>query len=552
MALYLMQGVQATAGFDVEQSDFVISFGSGVIEGWGSPVRMFQANSKRVAGQAKLIQVESRLSTTAAKADQWVPINPGTETSLALGLAHIIISENRQKANFIDMHTEGFDEWKQMVLSGYAPDKVAQDTGIDKETLVTLARSFVRASSPLAICGPGEGQTPGNLSEFLAVLGLNALVGNINKPGGVLAIPEPDYIDWPEAEMDRFASEGMQQARIDGAGSDQFPYSRSLLNRLSEMVNAGKPYELQALFVNNANPLHTLPGSKDVKAAFDKIPYVVSFASHMDETAMNADLLLPNHVDLERYEDVPTTAGLPYPIISLTQPVVEPMYNTQNTGDTIIQIAQAMGGTVAQAFQWETYEACLEETLGDKWDVMNEEGFWIDPDFSASGWYDTFETPSGKFEFSSRDIAALDIATSVEPEGEAKAFPLVLMPFDSIRIASGFVGDPPFMVKALDDTVLKGNDLLVEVNPQTAKAYGLKEGRHAKLSTPKGEAQVRIHLYEGVRPGVVAMPRGLGHTAFDRFLAGKGINFNELIDPVADPASGLDAAWGIRAQLKSA
>ncbi len=108
------------------------------------------------------------------------------------------------------------------------------------------------------------------------------------------------------------------------------------------------------------------------------------------------------------------------------------------------------------------------------------------------------------------------------------------------------------MVKAIDDTVLKGNDLLVEVNPQTATSYGLKEGQHAKLSTPKGEARVRVHLYEGVRPGVVAMPQGLGHTAYDRFLAGKGVNFNELIGPVADPASGLDAAWGIRAQLKSA
>ncbi len=178
--------------------------------------------------------------------------------------------------------------------------------------------------------------------------------------------------------------------------------------------------------MSNANPCHTLPGSKDVKAAFDKIPFVVSFSSYMDETAMNADLILPNHVYLERYEDVATTAGLPYPIIGLTQPVVEPMFDTQHTGDTVIQIAQAMGGTIADAFPWDSYEACLEETLGEKWDVLNEEGYWTDPDFSVPDWPDAFETPSGKFEFSSRDIAALDIATTVEPEGEAKAFPLAV------------------------------------------------------------------------------------------------------------------------------
>ncbi len=169
MALYLMQGVQATAGFDVEQSDFILSFGSGVIEGWGSPVRMFQANSKRVAGQAKLVQIEPRLSTTAAKADQWIAINPGTEADLALGLANIIIRENRQKANFIDMYTEGFDDWKQAVLGRYSPDEVVRITGVDKETLVSLARSFVRASRPLAICGRGEGRRPGSLREVMAV-----------------------------------------------------------------------------------------------------------------------------------------------------------------------------------------------------------------------------------------------------------------------------------------------------------------------------------------------------------------------------------------------
>jgi anaerobic selenocysteine-containing dehydrogenase len=257
-------------------------------------------------------------------------------------------------------------------------------------------------------------------------------------------------------------------------------------------------------------------------------------------------------VYLERYEDIPVTAGLTYPVIGLTQPVVAPLYNTQHTGDTIIQIAQAMGDNIALAFPWENYETCLEETLGDKWDTLTAEGFWADQEFRAPDWPDAFETPSGKFEFSSRDIAALNIDTPVELEGAPKTFPLILMPFDSMRLASGFIGDPPFMVKAVEDTILKGNDLLVEVNPQTAKAYGLAEGQHAKLTTPRGEARVRVHLYEGVRPGLVAMPRGLGHTAYDRYLAGKGVNFNELIGPIEDPASGLDAAWGIRAQLAKA
>ena len=86
MTLHLMQGVQALPGFDLENSDFILSFGSGIIDGWGSPVRMFKANSNWCHKHAKVVQIEPRLSNTAAKADQWIPVNPGTEAALAMAL----------------------------------------------------------------------------------------------------------------------------------------------------------------------------------------------------------------------------------------------------------------------------------------------------------------------------------------------------------------------------------------------------------------------------------------------------------------------------------
>jgi len=69
------------------------------------------------------------------------------------------------------------------------------------------------------------------------------------------------------------------------------------------------------------------------------------------------------------------------------------------------------------------------------------------------------------------------------------------------------------------------------------------------LTTPKGEATVKVHLYEGIKPGILAMPRGLGHTAYSEYLADKGVNTNTLVGPISDPTSGLDMAWGIRAKL---
>ena len=107
----------------------------------------------------------------------------------------------------------------------------------------------------------------------------------------------------------------------------------------------------------------------------------------------------------------------------------------------------------------------------------------------------------------------------------------------------------PFVLKTVEDTVLKDKDIFVEVNTKTGGKCGLEEGVYAVLSTPKGNAKVRVHLSDGIIPGIVAMPRGLGHAEIEAYVGGKGVNVNELIGPVEDPVSGLDAAWGIRANL---
>ena len=161
----------------------------------------------------------------------------------------------------------------------------------------------------------------------------------------------------------------------------------------------------------------------------------------------------------------------------------------------------------------------------------------------------SFDTVSGKFEFINPDTGSMPQFKPVSIEGDERLYPLVLIPYDTIRLANGYIGDPPFAIKTVEDTVLKGEHVFVEINPKTARSAGLNEGQRVLLSTPKGKAEVKIHFFEGIMPGIIALPRGLGHTAYDDYLAGKGINFNTLIGTVEDPDSGMDAAWGIRAKL---
>jgi anaerobic selenocysteine-containing dehydrogenase len=552
LALYMTQGTLAVPGFDLENADCVLSFGSGIIDGWGSPVRMFRANSLWKEKQVKVVQIEPRLSNSAAKADQWVPINPGTEADLALGIAQVMIAKNMYHAHFVNNYATGFEQWKKILTDNFAPESVAAITGVDIQTITQLAETFARASRPIALCGRGQGRTLGELRENLAVHCLNALAGNIGQPGGVWAVPEPDYINWPEPQTDSIAAASLQKGRLDGAGSSNYPATRYLLHRFIKAVAAGEGYPISALLINDANPCYCQPDSESVKAAFDKIPLVVSFSSFMDETAAQADLILPDHTNLESHRDVPVFAGLNKPIIGLTQPAVTPQFDTQSVGDTVIKIAKSMGGFVAEGFAWADYPTCLAETLADQWQTLTKKGVWTDDLYRPRAWSDGFETASTKFEFSNRIMDAVFGGTKIDPAGDIGIFPLLLVPYDSMRLANGYIGDPPFMVKSVADTVLKARDGLIEIHPDTARKAGLSDGQKAVLSTPLGQAKVKVHLFEGILPGVLAMPRGLGHTAYDKYLAHKGVNVNDLIGSLGDPASGLDAAWGIRAKLSKA
>ncbi len=540
LTINLMSGVKGLAGFDFESSDYVLSFGSGIVDGWGSSVHMFQANSKWRKKNVKVVQIEPRLSNTAAKSSEWIPVKPGTEGILALGIAYIIIWKSIYNKDFIDNYSVGFNNWKNFVLAEFNPDNVSKLTGVDKAVIDRLANEFANAKRPVAICGRGQGNRAGSLNDFMAVYALNGLVGNINQKGGVWIVPKPSYINWPKVKQDNLAAKGTGKERIDGAGSGKYAMTNHLLSRVPEIINSDKKYPIKALFVLNANPYYTMPNSDAAKKAFDKIPFVVSFSSYMDETSENADLILPNHNYLERYEDILATSGLKNSVIGLSRPVVDPQFDTMHTGDVIIRIAKEMGNSIADSFPWDSYASCLEETFGDKWENLNKNGYLIDE-------YE--KNPQGKFTFSNEDIAALPSLAMIEPEGDDKTYPLILIPYDSMRLANGSIGNPPFATKTVEDTVLKEKDIFIEINPKTAKSFGLTEGKSANLSTPKGSVKVKIHLFDGIMPGLLAMPRGLGHFNNDRYLTGKGVNFNQLIGPVEDPASGHDAAWGIRARL---
>jgi len=552
LAMQYMNGVSGVPVYDLEHADFILSFGTGLLDGWGSPVRMFKANSGWKKSNARVIQIESRLSRTAAKSDRWIAINPGTEAALAMGVCHVLIKELLYNKEFVDSYADGYESFvtdrgqmrkgfKQTVLEEYSPETVGRITGIDPSAIILLAREFAQAKAPLALFGKGQGIVPGSLTDAMAVHALNALAGSVNRKGGVFSLPELPVPAWPEFIPDPTAAAGSHQPKLIAG----LPDASCVLNQLPSAILSGKSYPLNALFVVESNPFYTMADATTVREAFDKIPFLVSLSSFMDETARYADMILPNHVYLERLEEAPSPTGFPKPMISLSKPIIKPLYNTRHAGDTLILIAKEFGGAVAEAFPWNNFEDCFKQTMGDKLKTLTQNGFWVDADVSLT------ENNSSSEKFHFFPDAAVPGFSPVKIEGD-DTYPLILIPYETMRLAGGFIANPPFMTKTVEDTVLKSNDGFIEINPKTAQSNHLSEGDGVMLQTPRGQARVRVHLEDGIMPGIVALPRGLGHTAYDGFIAGKGVNVNLLVGPVPDPATGLDTAWGIRAKLSKA
>ncbi|UCH00024.1 MAG: molybdopterin-dependent oxidoreductase, partial [Deltaproteobacteria bacterium] len=293
MVNFLMQGGKGPVAFDLENSDFILNFGCSLLDGWGAPGRMLSLWRERARNWSKnktyLVQIEPRASNTASKADQWLAPLPGTEAALALGIAHVLIEERLYSREFIENHSLGFTEWfdvsgarhkgfSGVVLENYSPQMVEDITGVGSKVIIDVARRFALAKAPIALAGRGKGRLPGSLYEFMAVHALNALVGRVNKKGGVLVANDLPLAQWSEVEYDPVATDGLRKERVDLAGTPRYPFTRSLIHRFTDVIHSSHDSPIDTLLIFSANPVYAIPEGQDFLKAMARIPFIVSFS----------------------------------------------------------------------------------------------------------------------------------------------------------------------------------------------------------------------------------------------------------------------------------
>jgi menaquinone reductase, molybdopterin-binding-like subunit len=519
-------GRAAPLTLDLARSNYVISFGADFLSTWNSPVAQSVAYGQMRQGRpglrGKLVQFEPRMSMTAANADEWLACTPGTEGLVALGVAHVIISENLRPASAAAAAGSAIEGWAGG-LAGYAPAAIEKQVGVPAARIARIAREAVANQPALAIIGDAAAAQTNGLFNALAVNALNALLGNVEKPGGTFFTPALDV-----AFASSMTSQGKQL---------QF---QPFLKQIQSDPNAVK-----VLLLYNANPVFAAPASLQVRDAFAKIPFIASFGTFIDETSILADLILPDHSPLESWLDDTPPSGATRAVVSLAAPAMNPLHDTRGMPDVLLDVAHHLGGDVSKSLPWKTYDeslkvayAPLEKQKGsitakdadDFWQKMQDQG----------GWWSAEETP-GAAPAARSNGSPVKVAPP-QFDGDASEFPFQLLPFASQLQYDGSLANLPWMQEAPDplSTVMWGS--WVEINSQTAARLGIRQGDLIEVASQHGSLRAPAVVTPGIAPEVVAMPVGQGHDSFTRYATGRGANPISILASVN--VSGTDSlAW---------
>ena len=307
-------------------------------------------------------------------------------------------------------------------------------------------------------------QTNG-LFTALAVNALNALLGSVGKPGGLQFTPKAPL---PAASRvpGETAREKSGEAKADS------------VRDLAQEILSGQPRPVEVLLLYEANPVFATPLGWRVKEAFEKVPFIASFSSFLDETSGLADLILPDHSFLESWIDDVPESGTTQSVVSVAPPAMRPLHDTRALPDVLIDLGHRLGGKMSQVLPWKSYEEMLQAVLaplahlpgsinakdGDEfWSKIQEQG----------GWWRADSTPAQKAKAPAGSISAMKYQDA-EFAGSAGEYPFHFLPYPSQQFYDGRHANLPWNqeIPEVLSTGMWGT--WVEINPRAAATLQIK------------------------------------------------------------------------------
>ena len=516
-------GIEAWPSYDVANSDYVLSFGAPFLEHWLSPVSYAiaygQMRQGRQATRGRVIQIEPRLSLTAANADRWVPIRPGTEGLAALGIGQVLLAERGPSLSA--PLRRAYDR----LYTGVSLDHVAASTDIPREQIIRMAREFATAAAPLAM-GGGAACAQTNGTETMCVInGLNVIAGNLRKPGGL-----------------RF----YRPAAFEAGPPVPWLTERRLLEWTEDEMG-GRPPAVWLLY--DVNPLFTTPASIPIRRLFEQAEYFASFSAFLDESTESADLILPDHHALESWGDHVQPASSAAQVVSLLQPAVSPLYDTRAIGETILQTATRLG---LPGFSWKDFPSLLQE----RWRHLSKggnrnssddqiEAAWVHS-LQQGGWWKQ-PAPDQMLPM----VPSLPAYEACRFDGDESKFPFYLLPYPSQSLGHGRGANLPWLQELPDTLTTAMWGSWAEINPSTARSFGIKQGDMVRVRSQHGALEIPALHFPGIRPDAIAIPIGQGHTTYGRYASQRGVNPLSILAPLVDRRSGSLATGATRVRIEA-
>ncbi|ULA67796.1 MAG: 4Fe-4S Mo/W bis-MGD-type domain-containing protein [Nitrospira sp.] len=507
--------------YDIAEADYVLSFGAPFLEQWLSPVSFGMAFGRMREGRnsrrGRFIHIEPRLSLTAASADRWLPIRPGTEGLLALGIGHVLLLEHRSSLPI------GRLPVYESLYGRLSLDEVARDTEIPAAEIRQMAKTFAEADRPLALGGGTACAHTNAFESHMAIHGLNTLAGNINRAGGMRWYEPAGLASHPDIPW-------LSERRI---------------RQVTQTVEESGQRPLLLLY--DCNPLFDVPPGVPIRQLFERASYIASFSGSIDESTAAADVVLPDHHRLETWGDHAMGASSPHRAVSLVQPVVVPLYETRGLGDTILELTGLVHGrqAVADAFpeylrkRWQKFHASpssrSHEPFQGVWEELLQQGGSWDPAVTEQRRH--------------QSVAPVDYQPA-QFDGEAAEFPLYLYPYPSPTLGHGRGANLPWLQELPDTMTSAVWGSWIEINPATAHAMRIQQGQLVRIHSRHGSLDAPAVLYPGLRPDVVAMPIGQGHTNYGRYAARRGPTPLTILAPLFDKESGALAIGATRVRAE--
>lgn len=516
---------------DIENAKCIVLIGSHLGENMHNTQVQEFANA--VQKDATIIVADPRFSVAASKAKFYLPVKPGTDIALLLAWMNVIVSEKLYDVEYVTKYGFGFEQFAAEI-SKFTPEWAYPETGIDPELIRNSAREMA-IHKPATLVHPGRHATwyGDDAQRSRAIALLNALLGSWGRKGGFFypasySLPGYPYPAYPTTTKEKLDNPGKK-----------YPFaSEEITTGIREATITGKPYPIKGWFVYATNLIHALPNEKETIAAIQNLDLMVVVDVIPSEIAGWADVVLPESVYLERYDDLHMSA-FKETFVGIRQPVVESPADQKPNWWIAKKLAEKLG--LANYYPWNHIEDYLDHRLkagGLSLEQLKKEGIIRGPKppiYFEDGIVPEFPTPSGKIEFYSLQLleAGFDpVPKFKRPEQAPSGYYRLLFGRAPVHSFSRTQSNRILM------DMMEENELWVNID--VAEKWGLKNAQHVRLKNQDGviSNKIKIKVTERIRTDCVYMVHGFGHNskmlkgAFGKGASDAGLVTRYVTDPL--------------------